>query len=189
MPLARTLRRIDVTIGSDDRWIGLGLASHRIRLGLACQPFEFEPEYNGDQAINNRMPPSCPRHLAPRAPCAPLPIPTLSQAPPCARILPQEVGNTWEPKPLYTHRFNSINLTTLEIYSSVQNPRIPWPPRSRMPPRFSCRTVETQLDDISSKPDSGAIFVALLIQVDTFETTTAVSFNSRICPVLAWGRF
>jgi hypothetical protein len=31
-------------IESDNHWIGLGSDDHRIGLGLAGQPFEFEPE-------------------------------------------------------------------------------------------------------------------------------------------------
>ena len=58
-------------IGSDDHWIGLGSDDHRIGLGLAGQPFEFEPEYNGGQAIDNRMLP-----VLPTAPPAPPPTPT-----------------------------------------------------------------------------------------------------------------
>lgn len=82
MPLARTLRRIDVT---SDRTI-IGSDSDRTIIGSdsdwPANPFEFEPEYNGDQAIDNRMPPSCPRRralatLGPRPP-----YPRLAQAPP-----------------------------------------------------------------------------------------------------------
>ena len=51
------------------------------------------------------------------------------------------------------------------------------------PRGFSCRIVETQLDDFSSKPDLGAIFVALLMPADAFETT------SRVCTRLYLRRF
>ena len=41
-------------IGSDSDW--------------PANPFEIEPEYNGDQAIDNRIPPSCPRPLTHASP-------------------------------------------------------------------------------------------------------------------------
>ncbi len=69
-------------IGSDDHWIGLGSDDHRIALGLAGQPFEFEPEYNGDQAIDDRMLLVLPAALAHCHPRPPPPHPRLSQAPP-----------------------------------------------------------------------------------------------------------
>ena len=77
-------------IGSDDHWIGLGSDDHRIALGLAGQPFEFEPEYNGDQAIDDRMLPSRPRSLMQGWGLPPYPR---WPRHPHARILPQEVGN------------------------------------------------------------------------------------------------
>ena len=59
--------------------------------------------------------------------------------------------------------------TTQAVCSSSQTRQTPWRPRSRM---LSCRIVETQLDDFSSKPNSGGIFVVLLMPADAFETTS-----------------
>ena len=92
------LGRDDIIAKDSPRSSRLRLASGRPsdRIGQpsdrTANPFEFEPEYNGDQAIDNRMPPSCPRHRA----AAPPRPPTATQAgpgAPHARKLPQEVGN------------------------------------------------------------------------------------------------
>ena len=66
----------------------------------------------------------------------PPPTPRLAQAPPTRAYFLRRLEICRTPKPLYTHRFNHINITTFEIYSSAQTPRIPWPPRSRMPSRL-----------------------------------------------------
>src|SRR6476619_3694706 len=61
---------------------------------------EFEPEYNGDQAIDNRLPP--PAHGT--APLHPHPRPSLPEAgpgTPPARVLLQEVENLQPPKSRY----------------------------------------------------------------------------------------
>ena len=73
----------------------VGSDGHRI--GLAGQPFEFESERNGEQAIDDRMLPALAPALRARTPTPPT-YRQAGQATPRARILPQEVGNTWEPK-------------------------------------------------------------------------------------------
>ena len=65
-------------IGSDGHRIGLGSDDHRI--GLAGQPFEFESERNGEQAIDDRMLPALAPALRARTP-TPLPTGRLAQAP------------------------------------------------------------------------------------------------------------
>ena len=80
-------------IGSDGHRIGLGSDGHRIGLGLAGQPFEFEPEYNGEQAIDDRMLPSCPRRRARATPPATT-LPEAGPGTPPARVLLQEVRNS-----------------------------------------------------------------------------------------------
>ena len=116
-------------------------------------------------------------------------LPEAGPGTPHVRILPQEVGNTRAQKPRYTWRLQHVYLITLRTYWSAQTPRIPWPPRSRMPSRLLLRIVETQLDDFSSKPDSGAIFVVLLMPAGAIETTSRGCTQVCICGVLAVRRF
>ena len=71
--------------------------------------------------------PLAPRHLPPP------PAARLARPPRAQEYFFSTGTITQEPKPLYTHRFNHINLTTLEIYSSGQIPRILWSPHNRTP--------------------------------------------------------
>ena len=73
----------------------------RTAIGSDGQPFEFEPEYNGDQAIDDRMLPSCPRHRAAAATPGP-PYPRLAQAPPMRAYFLRRLEFSRTPKPKHT---------------------------------------------------------------------------------------
>jgi hypothetical protein len=57
------------------------------------------------------------------------------------------------------------------------------------PRGFSCHIVEIQLDDFSSNPDSGAVFVVLLMAAGAIETTSRGCTQVCISGVLAVRRF
>jgi hypothetical protein len=81
--------------------------------------------------------------------------------------------------------FNNLE----DLLVSVNSPEYPGRHVVVCPRGFSCRIVEIQLDDFSSNPDSGAIFVVLLMPADTFETTSRGCTQVCICGVLAVRRF
>ena len=109
--------------------------------------------------------------------------------PPCAHTSSGGWNFLGPPKPEHTLRLQT-NLQQPKLFVR-QRKLAEYPGRHVVvcPRGFSCRIVETQLDDFSSKPDSGGIFVVLLMPADAFETTSRGCTQVCICGVLAVRRF
>ena len=101
--------------------IWIGRSSDRTRTGRPT--LRIQPEYNGDQAIDDRMLPSCPRSLL-QGWGLPLPLTHVGPGTPYARILPQEVGNIWDSKTPYPCRLSPYRYNNPRVFSSAQIPRI-----------------------------------------------------------------